>query len=133
MLQLENKVTELELERDRHAKIAKHAREKLNEIERDRKELADEYVNIKSNYLGLKQRLEEEATKNEELCIEVLNLANAKAALMRELEDVLHSDYRHGDPSSETDRVRAMVNRLSVRKVCNIYIIYDFLIFFIFN
>ena len=74
-------------------------------------------MNIKSNYLSMKKRLEEEVTNNEELCIEVLNLANAKAALMRELEDLLHSDYRHGDPSSELDRVRAVVNRLSTRKV----------------
>ena len=65
----------------------------------------------------MKKRIEEEVTNNEELCIEVLNLANAKAALMRELEDLLHSDYRHGDPSSELDRVRAVVNRLSTRKV----------------
>ena len=98
-------------------KISRQSREKLNEIEKDRKELADEYVNIKSNYLSVKKRLEEEVTNNEELCIEVLNLANAKAALMRELEDLLHSDYRHGDPSSELDRVRAVVNRLSTRKV----------------
>ena len=74
-------------------------------------------MNIKSNYLSMKKRIEEEVTNNEELCIEVLNLANAKAALMRELEDLLHSDYRHGDPSSELDRVRAVVNRLSTRKV----------------
>lgn len=107
----------MEVERDRHAKTARQAREKMSEIERDRKELANEYVNAKSHYLGVKKRLDEEATKNEELCVEVLNLANAKAALMRELEDVLHSEYRHGDPSSEIDRVRAMVNRLSVRKV----------------
>ena len=65
----------------------------------------------------MKKRVEEEVTNNEELCLEVLNLANAKAALMRELEDLLHSDYRHGDPSSELDRVRAVVNRLSTRKV----------------
>ena len=93
----------------------------MNEVEKDRKELADEYVNVKSNYLSLKKKLDEEAANNEELCIEVLNLANAKARLMTELEDLLHSDYKHGDPQAEIDRVRTIVNRLSRRKVYCMY------------
>ena len=44
---------ELEIDRDRHAKMARNAKDKLAELERDRKDLADEYVALKSNYLSV--------------------------------------------------------------------------------
>ena len=51
---------ELEIERDKNAKVAKNARERLSEIEKDRKDLADEYVSLKTNYLALTKAYEKE-------------------------------------------------------------------------
>ena len=41
--------------RDKYRKMAENAQEKLEEVERDRRDLADEYVTLKSNYLSLTQ------------------------------------------------------------------------------
>ena len=43
----------MEVDRDRHAKSSRNSKEKLSEVEKDRKDLADEYVALKSNYLSV--------------------------------------------------------------------------------
>ena len=52
IISLESALMEAETERDRQSKAARNAREKLSELEKDRKELADEYVVLKTNYLN---------------------------------------------------------------------------------
>jgi hypothetical protein len=52
ILQLESDLMEREVERDKYIKTANNAREKLEEIERERKDLADEYISLKTNYLA---------------------------------------------------------------------------------
>ena len=41
------------MDRERFARAAREATEKLEEVERNRKTLADEFVSLKSNYMGL--------------------------------------------------------------------------------
>ena len=77
------------------------------------------FPHVSSCFLIVLQHAYFQSSKNDELCLEVLNLANAKAALMRELEMALQNGYTHGDPDQEIDRVRSMVARLSVRQVRN--------------
>ncbi len=60
IMQLENQLTETELDRDQHLKEAREAQGRHDQLDRDRQELADEYVNNKSNLINLRQRLEEE-------------------------------------------------------------------------
>jgi len=57
--------------------------------------------------------------KNEELSIELLNLVNAKAALMRQMDNMALATGRSSpqSPSAEVDRVRAIVSRLSSTKI----------------
>lgn len=50
---LENQIIEAQNERDRYLRQAKAAKERLAEMETDRKDLADEYVVLKTNYLAL--------------------------------------------------------------------------------
>lgn len=66
--------------------------------------------------------------RNEELAIELLNLVNNKAALMRQVAILTNTDPAEvGDPSAEVDRVRAIVaknatGRVKVRHLtCQMY------------
>ena len=62
-MQLESELVELELDRDRHSKASRNAREKLTELESDRKELADEYVVLKTNFINLQRAHEAEVSE----------------------------------------------------------------------
>lgn len=53
---------EAENDRDKHHKSARNAREKLQEMEKERKDLADEYVVLKTNYLALVREHEKEVS-----------------------------------------------------------------------
>ena len=56
--------------------------------------------------------------KNEELSIELLNLVNQKAALMKQLAILTNGDkYKAGDADAEISRVKAIVIQNSSGKV----------------
>ena len=55
--------------------------------------------------------------KNEELSVELLNLVNAKAALVRRLDKLESGRGRGGEEEEELERVRAIVSRMSARRV----------------
>ena len=57
---LESELLEAQNERDRSNRQAKSAKERLAEMEKDRKDLADEYVVLKTNYLALVREHEKE-------------------------------------------------------------------------
>ncbi|XP_048758044.1 coiled-coil domain-containing protein 78-like isoform X3 [Ostrea edulis] len=117
ILMLENSLLEAENERDKNYKGTRNARERLLEMEKDRKDLADEYVVLKTNYLALVREHEKEAKRNDELSIELLNLVNAKAALMKQIHTLADNDPDVGDPEAEVSRVKALVIKNSSGKV----------------
>lgn len=55
--------------------------------------------------------------RNDELSIELLNLVNAKAALMKQIHALSDSDPGVGDPEAEVSRVKAFVIKNSTGKV----------------
>ncbi|XP_074014799.1 coiled-coil domain-containing protein 78 [Numenius arquata] len=106
ILALENRVQELELCSQRVTGERDALRERLHALETSRKELADEYIILKSNYLALGKELDQEIMKNEELSQELLNLANARSSGGPAVAD---------ESPAELERVRATVRRLSAR------------------
>ena len=60
--------------------------------------------------------LNPQTSKNEELSMELLNLVNAKAALMRQMEALEVSSALERQPSAEVERVRNIVSRLAYNK-----------------
>ena len=58
-----------------------------------------------------------QAKRNDELSIELLNLVNAKAALMKQIHALSDSDTGIGDPDAEVSRVKAFVIKNSSGKV----------------
>ncbi|XP_029857678.1 coiled-coil domain-containing protein 78 isoform X3 [Aquila chrysaetos chrysaetos] len=115
ILALENRVLELELCSEKVTGERDALREHLHALETSRKELADEYIILKSNYLALGKELDQEVMKNEELSQELLNLANARSTLPHTESN--RSPAVANESSAELEKVRAMVHRLSARKV----------------
>ncbi|NXN71127.1 CCD78 protein, partial [Himantopus himantopus] len=60
ILALENRVQELELRSEKVTGERDALRERLHALETSRKELADEYIILKSNYLALGKELDQE-------------------------------------------------------------------------
>ncbi|XP_040446304.1 coiled-coil domain-containing protein 78 [Falco naumanni] len=117
ILSLENRVLELELCSKKVTGERNALQERLYVLETSWKELTDEYIILKSNYLALGKELDQEVMKNEELSLELLNLANARSNLPRTNSN--GSPAMANESSAELERVRAMVHRLSTQKVKN--------------
>nr|XP_014345020.1 PREDICTED: coiled-coil domain-containing protein 78 isoform X1 [Latimeria chalumnae] len=117
ILTQENRLVELEIQRDKHARDCELARERLRAVEKNRKELADEYIVLKSNYLAICKEHEAEVARNDELSVELLNLANLKNSLAKQQEGYVKSRALYDEAASELERVRALVSRLSARKI----------------
>ncbi|NWZ18509.1 CCD78 protein, partial [Asarcornis scutulata] len=117
ILSLENRVLELELRSEKVTGERDALRDRLRTLETSRKELADEYIILKSNYLALGKELDQEVLKNEELSLELLNLANAKSTLPGTGSYHHLSHATADEPSAEPGRVRAVVRRVSAQKV----------------
>ncbi|NWW91129.1 CCD78 protein, partial [Rhynochetos jubatus] len=114
ILDLENRVQELELCSEKVTGERDALQERLHALESSRKELADEYIILKSNYLALSKELDQEVMKNEELSLELLNLANARSTFP--CTESYRSPATAEESSAELERVRATTRRLSARK-----------------
>ncbi|KAM6114143.1 coiled-coil domain-containing protein 78 [Pterocles gutturalis] len=117
ILSLENRVLELERCSEKVTGERDALRERLQALESSRKELADEYIILKSNYLALGKELEQEVMKNEELSRELLNLASARSTLPRTDSNLHRSPAAAEGSAAELERARVMVRQLSAGKV----------------
>ncbi|KAM6121757.1 coiled-coil domain-containing protein 78 [Phoenicopterus ruber ruber] len=115
ILALENRVLELELCGEKVTGERDALRERLHALETSRKELADEYIILKSNYLALGKELDREVMKNEELSLELLHLAHAGSTRPRTESDRVPAVA--DESSAEPEGVRATVHRLPAREV----------------
>ncbi|XP_048818022.1 coiled-coil domain-containing protein 78 [Lagopus muta] len=101
ILALESRVLELELRSEKVSEERDALRDHLLTVETSRRELADEYIILKSNYLALGKELDQEVLKNEELSLELLSLTNARST------DSNHHHFRAlaTEPTAEPGRV----------------------------
>ncbi|KAG8431988.1 hypothetical protein GDO86_018217 [Hymenochirus boettgeri] len=113
ILALENRMMSLELQKEKLSGEHQAVKERLHSVETNRKELADEYIVLKSNYLALSKEHEKEVTKNDELSMELLNLVSKKG----HNEPLSESRALVNEAAAELERVKAMVNRLSARNI----------------
>ncbi|XP_061088907.1 coiled-coil domain-containing protein 78 isoform X2 [Conger conger] len=117
ILSQENQLMEMEMERDRLQRDIQHTRGRLQVADKNYKELADEYITLKSNHLVLSEAHEKEVCRNEELSAELLGLAKAQDSLLRQQETQARSQALYGETAHELDRVRALVSRMSQHRV----------------
>ncbi|XP_041670777.1 coiled-coil domain-containing protein 78 isoform X2 [Cheilinus undulatus] len=111
-------ITELEMERDKLLIELQCAEARLKAGEESGRDLTEEYVTLKNNYLALSEAHNKELAQSEELSAELLALARAQDALRRQLEEQQQSvetttQGLHG----ELDRVRALISRMSHTRV----------------
>ncbi len=83
---------------------------RLEVIERNERDLAEEYAVLKSNFLSLSGSYERERTHSEELSTELLALAHTHDTLLQERERT----HRH---TLEVERVRGLLSRTSHNRV----------------
>ncbi|ROI16446.1 Coiled-coil domain-containing protein 78 [Anabarilius grahami] len=100
----------LQTERDRLRQEVSAALARLEVIERNERDLAEEYSVLKSNFLSLSSAYERERTHSEELSAELLALAHTHDTLLLERERT----HRH---TLEVERVRALISRASLNRV----------------
>uniref|UniRef100_A0A8C5RKJ5 DUF4472 domain-containing protein n=1 Tax=Laticauda laticaudata TaxID=8630 RepID=A0A8C5RKJ5_LATLA len=118
ILDLENRILEIELRDERTTGERDALQECLHTLENDHKELGNEYLALKSNYLVLDKEHEKEVSKNEELSRELLNLVKSKQEHPHHLQTKsTESQSEAENPPAEVKRVRALVHRLSAHKV----------------
>ncbi|XP_078096885.1 coiled-coil domain-containing protein 78 [Mustelus asterias] len=117
ILFLENRTVELELQKDKCMHEYQMAKDRLRAVEKNRKELADEYIVLKSNYMTLSKQHEDEISKNDELSLELLNLANSKNSLSRKQDEYAKSRAIYDEATTELNRVKDLVARLSCQNV----------------
>ena len=84
LLHVENELLEQNVKEERAAKAIAELQERLNEALNDRKEMEIEFIALKKNFFNLKQEVEQERQKNENLGVEVINLVNENKAVRRE-------------------------------------------------
>ncbi|XP_026536515.1 coiled-coil domain-containing protein 78 [Notechis scutatus] len=118
ILDLENRILEIELRDERTTGERDALQERLHTLENDHKELGNEYLALKSNYLVLDKEHEQEVSKNEELSRELLNLVKSKQEHPHHLQTKsTESQSEAENPPAEVKRVRTLVHRLSAHKV----------------
>ncbi|XP_078415121.1 coiled-coil domain-containing protein 78 isoform X1 [Cetorhinus maximus] len=116
ILFLENRTMELELQKDKCAHECRMAKDHLRALEKNRKELADEYIVLKSNYMTLSKQHENEVAKNDVLSLELLNLANSGNSLTRNQDEYAKSRAIYDEAAAELNRVKDLVAQLSSQK-----------------
>ncbi|XP_067290663.1 coiled-coil domain-containing protein 78 [Pseudorasbora parva] len=110
VLSQEGTASSLQTERDRLRQEVSAVSARLEVIERNERDLAEEYSVLKSNFLSLSSAYERERTHSEELSSELLALAHTHDTLLQERERT----HRH---TLEVERVRALISRASQNRV----------------
>ncbi|XP_039205798.1 coiled-coil domain-containing protein 78 isoform X2 [Crotalus tigris] len=117
ILGLENRILEIELHDERTTGERDALQERLQTLENDHKELANEYLALKSNYLVLGKEHEQELSKSEELSRELLNLVKSKQEHPHHVQTKsLESQTEAEEPSAEVERVQTLIHRFSARR-----------------
>uniref|UniRef100_UPI00398EF9BC coiled-coil domain-containing protein 78 n=1 Tax=Pristiophorus japonicus TaxID=55135 RepID=UPI00398EF9BC len=117
ILILENRTVELEVQKDKSTRDYEMVKDRLKAVDKNRKELADEYIVLKSNYMALSKQHGNEVAKNDELSLELLNLVNSRNSLVREQDEYVKSRAIYDEATIELNRVKDLVARLSSQKM----------------
>ena len=81
LLNAENDILELEMREEAQGRKNKETQDQLEKALEEKKELAVEFVSLKTNYANLNQEHQKVVAKNRQLGVELLSLANQKSSL----------------------------------------------------
>uniref|UniRef100_A0A3P8ZS73 DUF4472 domain-containing protein n=2 Tax=Esox lucius TaxID=8010 RepID=A0A3P8ZS73_ESOLU len=122
ILSQEGMLMEMEIERDRLHREIQSITARLHVAERTESDLTEEYMTLKRNYLALTKAYKREVDHNDKLSSELLGLAQARDALLRQTEEqqrcvIASTEEVHGQTAQEMDRVRLLVSRMSHNRI----------------
>ncbi|XP_075254095.1 uncharacterized protein LOC142345712 isoform X2 [Convolutriloba macropyga] len=138
-LLLESQLMEAQMDRERLQRTTKDAVDKLEEVEKSRKLLADEFVSLKANYMALAKDYDTEVARNEELTTELLTILNTKEMMLRDRTAPRATVSGLTPPKlalpvgpdsydlaqAELDRIRTLLNRMSAKKLDTVVAAHD--------
>jgi len=70
---------------ERASKAISELQDRLTEAINDRKDIEIEFIALKKNFYNLRRDLDQERVKNENLGVELINLANEHKTVQRDL------------------------------------------------
>ena len=74
------------MKEERAAKAISELQDRLAEARNDKKDMEIEFIALKKNYYQMKQDLDQEKLKNENVAVELINLVNENKALQRDIQ-----------------------------------------------
>ena len=74
------------MKEERAAKAISELQDRLAEARNDKKDMEIEFIALKKNYYQIKQDLDQEKLKNENVADELINLVNENKALQRDIQ-----------------------------------------------
>lgn len=89
LMNAEDDLLEMNMKEERAAKAIASLEEQLLAARNDRKDIEIEFIALKKNYYGVKQDLDQEKVKLENLNIEMINLVNENNVLQKEMRSEL--------------------------------------------
>lgn len=110
VLSLEGTISSLQTERDRLGREVSETSARVEVMERDERDLAEEHTALRSSFRSLSSAYERERAHSEELSAELLALAHTHDTLLQERERT----HRH---TLEVERVRALLGRASQNRI----------------
>ena len=102
----DEEILALTVREEQAIKLVNEMEDKIRRLMEDKRELEIEFVALKQNYLTMREQLDEEKKKNENLGLELINTVNENKALQSELSQAYKS------ASGETENGAKMSNRL---------------------
>ena len=74
------------MKEERAAKAISELQDRLAEARNDKKDMEIEFIALKKNYYQIKQDLDQEKLKNENVAVELINMVNENKALQRDIQ-----------------------------------------------
>lgn len=81
LLHADNDILEQNIKSEKQAQVILELQDKLRDSLEEKREFEIEFVALKKNYLNVKQDLEHERVKNENIGLEIVNLVNENKVL----------------------------------------------------
>lgn len=109
LMHAENDLLEQNVKEERAAKAIAELQDKLTESLNDRKAIEIEFIALKKNFYNLRQDLEREKVKNENLGVELINLVNENKAVQRDLQK---NERNAGEINEDKQFIESKANRI---------------------
>lgn len=111
LLNAENDILELEMHQETKERKLKELEQQLETALEEKKQLAMEFVSLKSNFMNLNANHQREVAKNQQLGVELLTLANQRQSLSKQTDEL---EKFKNDMNEQQTELRTEIERLMI-------------------